>query len=77
MTEAHVKELEKLYVPRKAHPKNFLVFAQKGDEVLNYQLALEAFGEENCIIREGGNHSYENYELELPHIFDFLLSRIN
>ena len=47
------------------------------DEVLDYRLALEAFGKENCIIREGGNHNYENYELELPHIFDFLLSRIN
>jgi len=77
VTEAHVKELEKLHVPRKSYPKNFLVFAQKGDEVLDYRLALEAFGKENCIIREGGNHSYENYELELPHIFDFLLSRIN
>ena len=61
----------------KSNLDNFLAFIQKGDQTLDYRLAVKAYGKKNSIIREGGNQGYENYEDDLPHIFDFLLSRIS
>jgi predicted esterase YcpF (UPF0227 family) len=58
------------------HPENFLVLVQTGDETLDYSQAVEKYSEANCLVRQGGNHSYENYLEELPLIFEFLLSRI-
>ena len=54
-----------------------LALVQTGDETLDYRLAVEKFTDAHCIVREGGNHSYENYVSELPAIFEFLLSRID
>ena len=61
----------------KSNLDNFLAFIQKGDQTLDYRLAVKAYGKKNSIIREGGNQGYENYEEDLSHIFDFLLSRIS
>ena len=49
---------------------------ETGDETLDYSQAVEKYTEANCLVRQGGNHSYENYLDELPLIFEFLLSRI-
>lgn len=76
VTEAHIEEIRGLYRESIEHPENFMVLVQTGDETLDYRLAVEKFAAANLIIRDGGNHSYVNYEAELPAIFDFLLSRI-
>lgn len=77
VTEIHVEELRKLYVKELSHPENYLVLVQTGDETLDYRQAVDKYRKSKCIVREGGNHSFENYIAELPAIFDFLLSRIN
>ncbi len=56
---------------------NFLVFVQQGDKTPDYRLAVKEIGKKNYIIKKGGSHSYENYRKDLPHIFDYLLSRIS
>ena len=39
-------------------------------------LLVEKYGEKNCLVREKGSHSYDNFEGELPAVFEFLLSSI-
>lgn len=76
VTRDHIDELKHIDVETLDCPENFLVLVQTGDETLDYNQAVEKFSDANCIVRQGGNHSYENYLAELPLIFEFLLSRI-
>ncbi|NKB34779.1 MAG: esterase YqiA [Pseudomonadales bacterium] len=76
VTREHIDELRNLYVNKLSNPDNIMALVQTGDETLDYRLAEEKFANAHCIVREGGNHSYENYVSELPMIFEFLLSRI-
>lgn len=77
VTKTHIEELRQLDTPQLANPQDLLVLLQTGDETLDYRRALEKYGPSRCIVRENGNHSYENYSFELPAIFDFLISRIS
>lgn len=76
VSREHINELKEIDVKILEQPENFLVLVQTGDETLDYKQAVEKFSKANCIVRQGGNHSYENYLTELPLIFEFLLSRI-
>ncbi len=76
VTPEHIEEIRSLHCAELSRPGNFMVLLQTGDETLDYRLAAEKFAQSNLVIRQGGNHSYVNYEAELPAIFDFLLSRI-
>lgn len=77
VTENHIEELKQLEKSPLKMPDNFMVLVQTGDETLDYRHAIEKFSASRCIVRENGNHSYENYSVELPAIFEFLLSRIS
>ena len=77
VTEQHIEELRLLDNASISNPDNFWVLLQKGDETMDYRRAVEKYGESHCLVREDGSHSYDNYEAELPAIFDFLLSRID
>ena len=44
VTREHIEELKQIDVPVLSKPKNFKVFLQTSDEVLDYQQALEKFG---------------------------------
>lgn len=76
ITKEHITELENFYVEELSNPDNIMALVQTGDETLDYRLAVEKFADAQCIVRAGGDHSYENYVSELPMIFEFLLSRI-
>ena len=76
VTRAHIEELRKIDVTSLSMAKNFKVFLQKGDETLDYRQALEKFGAGQCVVHEDGSHSYDDFEQEIPVMFDFFLSRI-
>ncbi|MDC0221842.1 esterase YqiA [Gammaproteobacteria bacterium] len=76
VTKSHIDELRNLFIKELTKPDNIMALIQSGDETLDYRLAVEKFKKAHCIVRENGNHSYENYRAELPMIFEFLLSRI-
>lgn len=76
VTTEHIEELHALDCTPIRSPKNFMVLLQTADEVLDYRLAAQKFADTRLVIHEGGDHSYQDYDLELPVIFDFLLSRI-
>jgi len=76
VTPEHIEELKLLDSPRLTRLRNILLLVQTGDETLDHRLALDKFASSPTILRQGGNHSYENFDQELPAIFEFLLSRI-
>ncbi len=51
---------------------NYLVMVQTGDEVLDYQLAVEKFQHCRLIVEQGGDHSFIGFDKKLPMIADFL-----
>lgn len=77
VTEQHIAELRELDIIQLSYPSNFKIFLQTGDETLDYRQAAEKFPSSQCIIRENGSHSYDNFEQELPCIFEFFASRIS
>lgn len=77
VTPEHIDELRQINRTPLVHPENFMVMLQTGDEVLDYRDAAEKFRESTLLIHENGDHSYQNFDKELPAIIDFLLSRID
>lgn len=77
VTREHIDELRALYCSPLRRAENFMVLLQTGDEVLDYRLAAEKFANSRVEIQQGGDHSFQNFDAELPVIFDFLLSRID
>jgi len=76
VTRAHIEELRQIDVNPLSKPNNIKAFLQTGDETLDYRQALEKFGPSQCVVHENGSHSYDDFEQELPVMFDFFLSRI-
>lgn len=75
VTEAQMQELLDIEVKELAAPENFLVMLQTGDETLDYREAAAKYAESRLKIHEGGDHSYQGFDDELPELFAFLLSR--
>jgi len=50
----------------------YMTMVQTGDEVLNYQQAVDKFKDSHLIVQNGGDHSFVNYENMLPQIVEFL-----
>ena len=76
VTREHIDELRQIDVASLSNPSNFQVFLQTGDETLDYRQAIEKFSADQCVVRENGSHSYDDFDQELPAMFDFFLSRI-
>jgi predicted esterase YcpF (UPF0227 family) len=48
---------------------------QTGDETLDYREAVAKYAGSRLKIHKGGDHSYQGFDVELPELFAFLLSR--
>ncbi len=75
VTTEHMQQLELL---EQAAPtidgrqkNNYLVMVQTGDEVLDYQQAVEKYQHCRLLVQEGGDHSFIDFDLSLPTICDF------
>lgn len=51
--------------------ENLLVLLQKGDEVLDYEEAVECLEGAKMVVEEGGTHSFEGLERHFETIFSF------
>lgn len=70
LTEAHLREWEKLYVPR-ITPKRYLLIVETGDEVLDYRKAVERYAGAEQVVVSGGDHSLRSFPQYLPRILEF------
>jgi predicted esterase YcpF (UPF0227 family) len=70
LTEAHLREWEKLSVPR-ITPSRYLLIVETGDEVLDYTRALERYAGAEQVVVPGGDHSLQSFPQHLPRILEF------
>ncbi|HEX6318212.1 MAG TPA: YqiA/YcfP family alpha/beta fold hydrolase [Burkholderiales bacterium] len=70
LTEAHLREWEKLYVPR-LKPQRYLLLVETGDEVLDYRQAVARYAGAEQVVVEGGDHSLQSFPRHLPRILEF------
>ena len=75
VTEEQMQELLDIEVETLARPEDFLVMLQTVDETLDYTEAATKYAESSLHIHQGGEHSYQGFDTELPQLFAFLLSR--
>lgn len=50
----------------------YMVMVQTGDEVLDYQQAVKKYQACDLIVEKGGDHSFIDYDKNLPRIIQFL-----
>ncbi|MGB2739716.1 MAG: YqiA/YcfP family alpha/beta fold hydrolase [Cognaticolwellia sp.] len=65
--EQHIDDL-KILEQENISKNNYLVMVQTGDEVLDYQQAVEKYRHCQLVIEQGGDHSFIDYENALPNI---------
>ena len=72
VTAEHQVWLKDYDTPAICHPDRFYVLVQSGDEVLNYQQAVNKYHCCKMTLEAGGNHSFVGYQDKLPQICQFL-----
>ena len=70
LTEAHLRDWERHYVPR-ITPQRYLLIVETGDEVLDYRRAVARYAGADQIVVEGGDHSLQSFARHLPRILEF------
>jgi len=70
LTEAHLRDWERLYAPR-ISPQKYLLIVETGDEVLDYRRALERYRGAEQIVVEGGDHTLQSFPEHLPRLARF------
>ncbi len=70
LTEAHLQEWGKLWVPR-IKPERYLLLLETGDDVLDYRKALERYRGAEQVVIQGGDHSLQSFPQHLPRILAF------
>ena len=73
--ESYILQLQKYDVVPK-NQKNLLLMLQKGDEVLDFQEALDKLPDANLVLEEGGAHHFDGFGDHLEMIADFFGSQI-
>lgn len=74
LTQKDIDDLCRADIPTITKHDKFWLMVQKGDETLDYRLAVEKY--QNCkqLVEEGGNHSFEGYQRWLPEIAQFFFN---
>lgn len=70
LTEAHLRDWQRLYEPR-ITPGRYLLIVETGDELLDYRRALERYAGAEHIVVEGGDHSLASFPRHLRRILRF------
>lgn len=53
------------------NPSLYWLMVQKGDQTLDYQLAVDKYKGSRQLVEEGGNHTFQDFEKWLPEIIQF------
>lgn len=70
LTEAHLRQWEKYYLPS-IHPPRYLLLVETGDEVLDYRDAVKKYAGARQVVIEGGDHSLTRFPEHIPLILEF------
>ncbi len=69
--ESHIQQLEVMKVEEITEAQRYLVLLQTGDETLDYHQAELKYKNSQCIIEQGGDHSFVGLERYLQKIIQF------
>ena len=69
--ESHIQQLKELEVENITQLQRYLVFLQTGDETLDYREAEAKYGDAQCVIEQGGDHSFTDLQRHIPKIMKF------
>jgi predicted esterase YcpF (UPF0227 family) len=70
LTAAHLRDWEKLYVPR-ITPERYLLLVETGDEVLDFRKAVARYAGSEQVVVRGGDHSFQSFPEYLSRILRF------
>lgn len=70
LTEAHLQDWGRLWVPR-VTASRYLLIVETGDEVLDYRLAAARYQGAQQLVVEGGDHSLQSFPRHLSRILAF------
>jgi predicted esterase YcpF (UPF0227 family) len=70
LTEAHLRQWERLYLPR-ITPRRYFLIVETGDEVLDYRKAVERYAGAEQLVIPGGDHSLQSFPQHLARILEF------
>jgi predicted esterase YcpF (UPF0227 family) len=70
LTEEHLREWQRLYVPR-ITPQRYLLLVETGDEVLDYREAVRRYAGAEQVVIQGGDHSLQSFPQHLERILRF------
>jgi len=70
LTEAHLRQWEKLYLPT-VRPQRYVLLVETGDETLDYRDAVKKYQGARQIVIEGGDHSLASFPEHIPLILEF------
>jgi predicted esterase YcpF (UPF0227 family) len=70
-TPRHIDELRAIEVPVLAHPENFWLLAEEGDETLDYRQAVAKYRGARQTVLAGGDHSFTRWNDYLDEIIEF------
>lgn len=68
----YLDQLQALVVEEMKEPELRMVLLQSGDETLDYREAEAFYNESECVVEQGGNHSFTDFPRYLPEIAHFL-----
>jgi uncharacterized protein len=71
--QTHLDQLQQYNVIKLKTPARFMVLIQRGDEVLDYRLAVNKYADSEVHLEDYGDHSFTGYQNHLPNIVKFLL----
>ncbi len=71
LTLEHVNQLKKYQVNEITNPDRYLLMLQSGDDVLDYNLALEKYAAVPSIVEEGGGHEFSEFDRHLETVLAF------
>ncbi|SET87080.1 YqiA/YcfP family alpha/beta fold hydrolase [Thalassotalea agarivorans] len=72
----HMEQLRSLFIDA-IEPSLFKVLVQTGDEVLDYRQAQKKYAKTDLLVEKGGDHSFVNYERQLPRIGQFFEQKLS
>jgi len=74
LTRQHLDDLASCDIGSITQYQNYWLMVQKGDETLDYRLAIEKYKGCRQLVEEGGSHTFEGYENWLPDIYKFFMA---
>ncbi len=69
--ESHIQQLHDMDIEEITDADRYLVLLQTGDETLDYREAAHKYRHSQCIIEQGGDHGFSDFERYLPQIIQF------